>query len=191
MIKTWLTLFSCKDLEKMRGEIDSLHKELEELRSEIQSLKQNEAKGEIPTSDETENIHQPIETKNHQENIITENSIPSDTTDFSRGVFYLPEPEPDGTFCHPSTHVQIGKSIYLMESNDGKTATFCVLNTPDAVATASISTSQFLKPVCRILPSANHQTSTPREIITHQPGIASKVGETWKVTQKAVISIIS
>ena len=58
-----------------------------------------------------------------------------------------------------------------------------MLNTPDAVATANISVSQFVKPVCKILSTTS---SIPRHIITREEGTATMTdGGTWKVTKKA------
>jgi hypothetical protein len=82
--------------------------------------------------------------------------------------------------------VKIGKSIYQMTVNDDETGTFVLINTPDAIATAMISVSQLIKPVCKVI---GNIPSNPHSIITQEEGVVSKDGEVWKVTRKAVVKI--
>jgi hypothetical protein len=101
-------------------------------------------------------------------------------------TFYLSAPSHDGVFTDVSPTVKIGKSIYQMTVNDDETGTFVLINTPDAIATAMISVSQLIKPVCKVI---GNIPSNPHSIITQEEGVVSKDGEVWKVTRKAVVKI--
>lgn len=79
---------------------------------------------------------------------------------------------------------QIGKSIYQLTTTDGQNGTFILLDTPDAIATAMISVSQFVKPACKI---SGNTAIQPRHIITEEEGAASREGTGWKITRKAVV----
>ncbi|MBQ9636681.1 MAG: hypothetical protein IJV36_02135 [Prevotella sp.] len=99
-------------------------------------------------------------------------------------TLYLPAPTQDGLFLQTSEHEQIGKSIYQLTTSDGQNGTFLLLDTPDAIATAMISVSTFIKPVCKVNgPTAQY----PRHIITEEEGTVSREGAGWRVTRKAVV----
>lgn len=101
--------------------------------------------------------------------------------------FYLPAPNPDGLFASYSVTKQVGKSIYKLIVSDANNGSFEVLDDDDAVATATISISQFLKPVCRIEGDVHLR---PRNIVTLEPGVASREGEGWRVIKKARIEML-
>ena len=102
----------------------------------------------------------------------------------STEILYLAAPSPDGTFSQASAMEQIGKSIYQLTTTDGQNGTFILLDTPDAIATAMISVSQFVKPACKI---SGNTAIQPRHIITEEEGAASREGAGWKITRKAVV----
>ena len=102
----------------------------------------------------------------------------------STEILYLAAPSPDGTFSQASAMEQIGKSIYQLTTTDGQNGTFILLDTPDAIATAMISVSQFVKPACKI---SGNTAIQPRHIITEEEGAASREGTGWKITRKAVV----
>lgn len=102
----------------------------------------------------------------------------------STEILYLAAPTPDGTFSQASAMEQIGKSIYQLTTTDGQNGTFILLDTPDAIATAMISVSQFVKPACKI---SGNTAIQPRHIITEEEGAASREGTGWKITRKAVV----
>ncbi len=102
----------------------------------------------------------------------------------STEILYLAAPSPDGTFSQASAMEQIGKSIYQLTTSDGQNGTFILLDTPDAIATAMISVSQFVKPACKI---SGNTAIQPRHIITEEEGAASREGTGWKITRKAVV----
>ena len=99
-------------------------------------------------------------------------------------VYYLPAPTPDGLFLQASEREQIGKSVYQLTTNDGQNGTFILLDTPDAIATAMISVSTFVKPVCKV---SGNTYMRPRHIITEEEGTATREGAAWKVIRKAVV----
>lgn len=99
-------------------------------------------------------------------------------------LIYLAAPTPDGVFLQASETEQIGKSIYQLTTTDGQNGTFILLDSPDAIATAMISVSQFVKPACKV---SGNTALQPRHIITEEEGAASREGTGWKITRKAVV----
>lgn len=99
-------------------------------------------------------------------------------------VCYLPAPSSDGCFNSASPTEQIGKSIYQLSTTDGVNGTFIMLNSPDAIATAMISVSQFIKPVCKVIGNASVY---PRTIETVDEGSAVFENGIWRVVNKAVV----
>ena len=97
---------------------------------------------------------------------------------------YLPAPTQDGLFQQASDYEQVGKSIYQLTTSDGLNGTFILLDTPDAIATAMISVSTFVKPACKVMGNTSVQ---PRHIITETEGTATREGSAWRVVQKAFV----
>lgn len=99
-------------------------------------------------------------------------------------TFYLPAPNSNGQFLECSNSIQVGKSIYQLSTKDGINGQFIMLTTPDAIATAMISISQFVKPACRIEGNTHQQ---PRQIETLEEGTAQRDGDVWRVITKAKV----
>ncbi len=99
-------------------------------------------------------------------------------------TYYLPAPMPDGLFTEESRMLQVGKSIYRLRSTDGMNGYFEMLSSPDAIATATISVSQFVKPVCRIEGNTHR---LPQRIETLEEGTAQREGNGWRVVRKATV----
>ena len=85
----------------------------------------------------------------------------------NRGNSFLLHPLQMAFFSHASSVEQIGKSIYQLTTMDGVNGSFILLDTPDAIATAMISVSQFIKPVCKV---GGNVSGYPRHIITEERG---------------------
>jgi TolA-binding protein len=102
----------------------------------------------------------------------------------NRQRFYMAAPSTEGFFSAFSEYEQIGKSIYMLTTMDGVNGTFVMLDTADAIATAMISVSQFIKTVCKI---ENTTASHPKHIITKEEGCAVKEEGRWHVIRKAVV----
>ena len=92
----------------------------------------------------------------------------------------------DGVFSNGTEEIEVGKSLYMLKTTDGQNATFTILNTPEAIATALISLSQMVKPVCKII----NTVTNPLEIVTEGPGTAVREGDTWKMVTKSVVRLI-
>ncbi len=103
-------------------------------------------------------------------------------TNANSQTIYLAAPTPDGLFMETSRTEEVGKSIYQLRSEDGMNGQFIMLSTPDAIATAMISISQFVKPACRIEGNTHRQ---PQSITTLEEGVAQRDGTVWKVVRKA------
>lgn len=100
---------------------------------------------------------------------------------------YLDTPTPDGFFAEAHEQKREGKSIYALETKDGQNATFHILDTPDALATALISISQFVKPACKV----NGQVvGMPRSVVTEQNGQLTSEQGGWRVIRKAIIRFV-
>lgn len=99
-------------------------------------------------------------------------------------LLFLPAPTPSGSFTEWSEKEQIGKSIYELTTDGKGNGTFRLLPSADALATAMISVSQFVKPVCRIQGNTHRM---PESIITVSPGEAQLKDGVWTVTKKAVV----
>lgn len=103
-------------------------------------------------------------------------------------TIYLAAPTPEGVFEDFSEEQQAGKSIYQLSTRDGRNGTFIMLSTPEAVATANISVSQFIKPVCKIM---GNSRVMPRRIDTVEEGKATLDGGVWRMLRKAVVAFES
>ena len=133
--------------------------------------------GENASPEPSPIIHHPSPNTQHPSPTIHH---PSPTTQH----LFLAAPTPDGVFLQASETEQIGKSIYQLTTTDGQNGTFILLDTPDAIATAMISVSQFVKPACKV---SGNTALQPRHIITEEEGAASREGTGWKITRKAIV----
>ena len=100
-------------------------------------------------------------------------------------TIYLGAPTPEGVFEEYADEQQAGKSIYQLSTRDGRNGTFIMLQTPEALATANISVSQFVKPVCKIM---GNSRIMPRRIDTVEEGKVMKDGAVWRLLRKAVVA---
>lgn len=99
---------------------------------------------------------------------------------------YFSAPTPSGYFSQP-TDTPNEKSIYQLEIGvDGRSGEYEFINTPDSIATATISVSQFIKPACKI---ETQCPGLPKNVTTLVKGRAIKDGDDWKVSEKATIRL--
>lgn len=103
---------------------------------------------------------------------------------FSAVMFY-PVPV-DGVFVNGTSDIEVGKSLYMLKTSDDQNATFQILNTPEAIATALISMNEMVKPACKIL----NTVAAPVEILAEKLGTAEREGDGWRITNKAVVRLI-
>lgn len=134
-------------------------------------------------------IHEECVDRNRtsSEKALTADDMASKDNVLSRSVetLYLPAPTPDGLFMEYSPTEQVGKSVYQLRTEDGINGQFIMIDTSDAIATAMISISQIVKPVCRI---EGNTKQYPRRIKTLEEGVAQRDGAIWRVTKKAKLS---
>lgn len=176
------------DLDELFQRLEHLERKCRRMDDRIKEL---EAKMTVPTASETPSEAPSVaEIEVESVGINIDNAVePTQTVETPASfahteVFYLAAPTPDGTFSQASAMEQIGKSIYQLTTTDGQNGTFILLDTPDAIATAMISVSQFVKPACKI---SGNTAIQPRHIITEEEGAASREGTGWKITRKAVV----
>lgn len=162
-------------LEKRLQLVTNKMKELEVL------LEGHVAKNSSVEEEYTEVEHQ--QTATHQAS-----PIEMGNAKMSYGQYYLATPTIDGCFTEVSAREEVGKSLYLLTTTDGINGCFILLDTPDAIATAMISVSQFIKPVCKVV--GNIQ-AYPNHIITEEEGNAVLENCVWKVVKKAVVKFES
>lgn len=105
----------------------------------------------------------------------------------SPSTWFFSTPSLDGTFSAGTLQETVGKSIYQLRTDDGVNGRFVMLSSPDAIATAMISVSQFVKPVCRIEGNTHRQ---PQHIETLEEGVAQLTGDVWKVVRKATVRFV-
>lgn len=150
-------------VEEMTGRVGRLETRIAELESLVVQQNQRPEKEEtlVVVSDQT---------KNTQEEPVKR--------------FYLSAPTPDGIFSSVSEKEQIGKSIYVLSTTDGLNGTFVMLATHDALATAMISISQFVKTVCKVHGNIN---MIPKRVVTEEEGVATNMDGEWKMMKKAIV----
>lgn len=102
-------------------------------------------------------------------------------------TWFFSTPSPEGSFSGGTAEETVGKSIYQLRTDDGVNGRFVMLSSPDAIATAMISVSQFVKPVCRIEGNTHRQ---PQHIETLEEGVAQLTGDVWKVVKKATVQFV-
>lgn len=98
--------------------------------------------------------------------------------------FYLAAPTPDGCFADMSTVEQTGKSLYVLTVKDGMTGMYSMIANDEAMATAMISISQFVKSACKVIGDTH---KPPRRIVTVEEGCVTREGDMWRITRKAVV----
>lgn len=119
-----------------------------------------------------------------QEKVASITSEKCTTENHSLKQLYMDAPTNDGIFTSTSENEEIGKSLYVLTTKDYVNGSFILLDSPDVIATAMISISQLIKPVCKIIGNVN---AYPKHIVTKEEGIAVNEDGVWKVTKKAVV----
>ena len=173
----------------LEDRVRTLAKRIDELEKRIEVLEKNASTTyEQPVEEAVPPTTLNMGTVNEPTTIKVDEPISNSSTSHpscsATKTLYLAAPSVDGSFPSVSTHEQIGKSIYQLTTDDDNNGTFVILDSNDAIATAMISVSQFIKPVCKV----NGSTAQyPRHIITEEEGTATKEGGVWKVVRKAVV----
>ena len=94
-------------------------------------------------------------------------------------------PASTGVFANGSS-VRDSNHVYELTTNDGRNGVFKIIDANDSIATALISVSEFVKPMCTV----ENNVANPVNIITVQPGTAINDGGVWRVTNKAIVRLI-
>lgn len=170
----------------LEDRVRTLAKRIEELEKRVESLEKQSCKKEIVEEEKIAPTTINMESVTLSENVqVDEPHLGSPTSVSSPSkTWYLAAPSVDGSFPSISPREQIGKSIYQLTTSDDHNGSFVILDSNDAIATAMISVSQFIKPVCKVKGST---AQYPRHIITEEEGTAAKEGGVWKVVRKAIV----
>lgn len=183
-------MFSKKNNDAL---VDSLQSRVEALEQEVEQLKSAEAAQkkrmaalelrlqalESMLADKKDEVLSsvPNEPLTGSNNVIENHVVHNEVCDL-----YLPAPSPDGVFEVASVSKQVGKSIYLLKTKDQENGTFSILEDKDSIATAMISVSQFIKPVCRIEGDTHRY---PQRVTTLEEGVVRREGNSWHLVTKA------
>lgn len=176
-------------LQPLKEELAELKKKNERLEGSIKDLKQEikRLNQRLDMLSRQKEQNQWLKAEGAQAASPSDSADPHVNSRVSSRQLYLSTPTPDGFFAEAYEQKREGKSIYHLETKDGQNATFRILDTPDALATALISISQFVKPACKV----NGQVAgMPRGVETEQEGQAVCEQGGWRVTRKAVIRFI-
>ena len=161
-------------LEELVGQqavaLEALHAEMDKIRETLDNL-QAQPSGNITSLAGAE----------------TMKAGPAEKIATVSSTWFFSTPSPEGTFSGGTSQETVGKSIYRLRTDDGVHGRFVMLSSPDAIATAMISVSQFVKPVCRIEGNTHRQ---PQHIETLEEGEAQLMGDVWKVVKKATVQFV-
>lgn len=172
-------------LEPYEDRIQELERHLIQLNKRVESLEQQiEALSSHPIEISTD--------KEMKETVAVQTSIVnSASTDIQtegkapqHRILFMTAPNDEGVFTGSSETEQVGKSIYQLSTTDGVHGTFIMLDTPDAIATAMISVSQFVKTACKVL---GNLSPYPQQIQTLEEGTAVLENDSWRITNKAIV----
>lgn len=172
-------------LEPYEDRIQELERHLIQLNKRVESLEQLiEAHSSHPIEISTDKEMK--ETVAVQASIV--NSAPTDIQTEGKApqhrILFMTAPNDEGVFTGSSETEQVGKSIYQLSTTDGVHGTFIMLDTPDAIATAMISVSQFVKTACKV---QGNLSPYPQQIQTLEEGTAVLENDSWRITNKAIV----
>lgn len=172
-------------LEPYEDRIQELERHLIQLNKRVESLEQLiEAHSSHPIEISTDKEMK--ETVAAQTSIV--NSAPTDIQTEGKApqhrILFMTAPNDEGVFAGSSETEQVGKSIYQLSTTDGVHGTFIMLDTPDAIATAMISVSQFVKTACKV---QGNLSPYPQQIQTLEEGTAVLENDSWRITNKAIV----
>lgn len=172
-------------LEPYEDRIQELERHLIQLNKRVESLEQQiEAHSSHPIEISTDKEMK--ETVAAQASIV--NSAPTDMQTEGKApqhrILFMTAPNDEGVFTGSSETEQVGKSIYQLSTTDGVHGTFIMLDTPDAIATAMISVSQFVKTACKV---QGNLSPYPQQIQTLEEGTAVLENDSWRITNKAIV----
>lgn len=172
-------------LEPYEDRIQELERHLIQLNKRVESLEQQiEAYSFHPIEISTDKEMK--ETVAVHTSIV--NSAPTDIQTEGKApqhrILFMTAPNDEGVFTGSSETEQVGKSIYQLSTTDGVHGTFIMLDTPDAIATAMISVSQFVKTACKV---QGNLSPYPQQIQTLEEGTAVLENDSWRITNKAIV----
>ena len=172
-------------LEPYEDRIQELERHLIQLNKRVESLEQQiEAHSSHPIEISTDKEKKA--TVAVQPSIV--NSAPTDIQTEGKApqhrILFMTAPNDEGVFTGSSETEQVGKSIYQLSTTDGVHGTFIMLDTPDAIATAMISVSQFVKTACKV---QGNLSPYPQQIQTLEEGTAVLENDSWRITNKAIV----
>ena len=179
-----------KELQEMQQLCEQQAEQLELLAGELAALKRQMVKIEARMADMDELVAKLSEqdtiasTKESLQVADSASDPASVAISPATQRFYLAAPTPEGCFTDMSTVEQTGKSLYVLTVKDGMTGMYSMIANDEAMATAMISISQFVKSACKVIGDTH---KPPRRIVTVEEGCVTREGDMWRITRKAVV----
>lgn len=187
--------------------VNSLELELSEIRIQLKKLTQPAELVATETEEEDEDMRQHMTEESPVE--VAEETADDDDEDVSSieeeaedeaeeapasqpqddiQVYYFSGVTSDGRFKGMTQQREISESIYALKTHDGMTGEFVLINDASASPIALRSVSRLIEPACSIpnLPTISHPTGYK----TNEIGNAIYSGGEWRVTGKAVITLV-
>ena len=176
-----------KEIEELRESYANMCTMVEELKSQSAFLKSKicSLTSQIAAMTErVESLEALLAQKSAKPASAAETIVAQQSEAPSATVLYLSAPAADGTFTGSSPVAQEGSSVYCLTTADGYNGSFSFIDNNDALATAMISVSQFVKSVCKV---EGNTRQYPTRIVTVEQGSAVREGDVWKVSKKALV----
>lgn len=165
-------------------QIHNLEQQLLQLKKRVKYLEQTLCKQQSTLQTGAKHTEHPTVVDEHTAEIKYNNNPTEELQSSTLCMLYMEAPTETGVFTKFAKKEQQGKSIYQLTTTDQLHANFILLNTPDAIATAMISVSQFIKPACKVI---GNITVLPKTVQTQQEGRAILENGVWRITQKAIV----
>lgn len=93
----------------------------------------------------------------------------------------------NNTFSGPSAKYVSGKTLYKINDNGSRTASFSFVTNPEAATVAKRSVSRFLECACVIAGDSGDEFS---KIVTTTPGTVEREGSGWRIVRKAQVQLM-
>ncbi|MGM9700296.1 MAG: hypothetical protein ACI3YX_02580 [Prevotella sp.] len=179
-----------KELQELQQLCEQQAERMEQLAGELAALKRQMAKMEARMADMDQLVAKMsaldtiVSTRESLQ--VADSAIEPASVAISPATqrFYLAAPTPDGCFTDISAVEQTGKSLYVLTVKDGMTGLYSMIANDEAMATAMISISQFVKSACKVIGDTH---KPPRRIVTVEEGCVTREGDVWRITRKAVV----
>lgn len=174
-----------KDVEiaMLKKKIDSLTKQNSDLKASNENLKSKLENAKSAQSAYTVTTSGSATSSKNTENVSTSKK--------NSGVraIYLGRANHRGIFVRADRNLNVGNSIFVLETSDGYSGSFRVADAPAAWSLGLSNPKEYLDNACTV--SDPEELSRARKIITLTSGTAIFEGGCWRVSRKARIKYVA